>query len=171
MIDKREFWAAWQGLCKRFSRTPDADEAGEWHDYLSPQLTTEEFQAAARKLWASREFFPRPDDFLEAARGSTAEQAAAQWELCHRVMRGERGVLERMTPAGQRTVRLMGGAQALGQTSVDETHFRRAEFLRFYGDAEEITRREEQGALPWTAEDTRRLKAAVPHLRLLEGGQ
>jgi hypothetical protein len=170
VIDKREFWAAWQGLCKRFNRPPDADEASEWHDYLSPQLSTEEFQTAARKLWASREFFPRPDDFLDAARGTTEAEAADQWELCRRVMSGDRSALEAMTPAGQKTVRLLGGIDALRQTPLDEVHFRRAEFLRLYDSAEEIARRE-QGALPWGPEDSRRLKAAAPHLRLLEGGK
>ena len=164
MIDKREFWSAWESLCRRFRRELDKDEAAEYHGYLSPQLDTEAFLIAARKLWASKEFFPRPDDFLEAATGSTEEQALEQWRLCHRAMRGD-DVLDRMTDAGRKTMALMGGPDRLRLTPVDEVHFRRAEFLRIYGSAQEIHRRERADALPPMSEGGRKmLSEAVPRL-------
>lgn len=171
MIDRTAFAGAWKRLCRRFNRPVEADELAEWYAYLSPRLETEEFLAAAQKLWASREFFPRPDDFLKAVRPSQEAEAASQWELCLQVMAGERGVLERMTPAGQKTVALLGGPRALGQTPVDEVHFRRREFLERYPNALESSRREGRVTLgPWSNEDSKRLREAVPNLRLLEGG-
>lgn len=171
MIDKPAFADEWKRLCKRFNRQLDQDEARDYFDYLSPQIDTDAFVSAARKLWASREFFPRPDDFLEAANGTTEAEAAEQWELCRRIMAGERGILEQMTPAGRKTVALLGGQQALRQTPVGEVHFRRRDFLGMYATSIEVARREQPARLqPWTEEGARKLKEAVPHLRLLEGG-
>jgi hypothetical protein len=168
MIDRHEFWAAWERLCRRFGRDLDKDEARDYHGYLDPQLDTEEFLDAARKLWASREFFPRPDDFLDAATGSSDEQALDQWQLCNRIMRGD-DVMDRMTEAGRKTVALMGGPDRLRQTPVDEVHFRRAEFIRLFGDAVEIHRRERGELPPWSEKDAKQLREAVPNLKLLEG--
>jgi hypothetical protein len=171
MIDKHAFWAAWERLCRRFGRELDKDEAEDYHNYLDNQLDTEAFLAAARKLWASREFFPRPDDFVEASAGSTDEQALEQWQLCNRLMRGD-DVLDRMTEAGRKTVALMGGPLRLRQTPIDEVHFRRAEFIRLFGSATEIYRREKRPELPpWTDRDTERLREIAPDLRLLGGGE
>jgi alkylation response protein AidB-like acyl-CoA dehydrogenase len=170
MIDKHEFFAGWKSLCRRFNREVDADEAREYWEYLSPQMETDAFRMASRKLWASREFFPRPDDFLTSVQPSSEAAALEQWELCERVMSGEVHVMERMTAAGQKTVRLMGGIDRLRNTPIDEVHFRRAEFLRLHGQADEIHRREAGLALPaWTDDDSERVRQIAPGLKLLKG--
>ncbi len=83
MIDGAKFWPMWQRICKRFGRTADKSEAADYLEYLdSFGLTTEEAVAEARQVWATREFFPRPADFLqgEAAHGwSTICEFADRW--------------------------------------------------------------------------------------------
>lgn len=65
MIDSAVFAATWDRLCRRFGRKVDPDELSDYLDYLDASgLTTEEFVAAADAAWATREFFPRPADFL-----------------------------------------------------------------------------------------------------------
>lgn len=72
MIDPDVFAKVWDRLCRRFNRKHDPLELADYLDYLDGSgLSTEEFVAAADAAWATREFFPRPADFLagEGIRG------------------------------------------------------------------------------------------------------
>ena len=171
MIDQDVFKIEWGILCERFNRQPSTALAARYYQSLAPRMTTEEFKEAARRVFDSCEFFPRPDDFFEQARGSTEAQAAAEWDICQWVMKGDLKALARMSDTGRRTIRLMGGVDALRNSKVDEAHYRRAEFLRLYPTADEVERRESGTALPaWTEEGARKLKEALPRLRLVDGG-
>lgn len=169
MIEKDRFNRVWKHLCQRFNRDPNPSEAVLYLQWLSPQMNTEAFEEAARHLWATREFFPRPIDFLEAARPSIEAEAQDQWKLCDRVMSGDREALARMSPAGQKTVMLMGGPAALRNTQLDEVHFRRQEFMRLFADAEEIHRRESQHQIGPGPEEARQLVGS--HLQLVPGDE
>jgi len=74
MIDQAAFIRAWRHLCTRFGRKVDADEAAEYLDFLDGQLDTDSFLAAARVLWATAKWFPRPADFVLVG-------AAGEWRL------------------------------------------------------------------------------------------
>lgn len=66
MIDRSVFTTVWAKLCRRFGRAVDREEAADYLAYLEAAgLSTEEVRAAAHALWATREFFPRPGDFLQ----------------------------------------------------------------------------------------------------------
>ena len=72
MIDRDVFAEVWGRLCRRFNRKLDTAELDDYVTYLDASgLTTEEFVAASEAAWATREFFPRPADFLagECVRG------------------------------------------------------------------------------------------------------
>ena len=74
-----------------------------------------------------------------------------------------------MSPTGKRTVRLLGGPDRLRNTKLDQVPFVRRDFLKLFGDAEEIYRREKQRtALPLSDEAKEILASAVP---LLSGGR
>lgn len=151
MIDQARFKVEWEILCERFAKTPSVVLATRYYQSLSPQMDTETFVAAARRVFDSNTFFPSPDDFLEAVRPRMELAAGEQWLLCERVMEGERGILERMSPAGRVTVRLLGGAHALQQTALKDVQWVRKDFNRLFEEAEEIERRESRQALPpWT---------------------
>lgn len=72
MIDRDVFAEVWARLCRRFNRESDMAELQDYLAYLDASgLSTAEFVAAADAAWATREFFPRPADFLagEGVRG------------------------------------------------------------------------------------------------------
>ena len=69
MIDRRVFVREWTALCERFSRQHNAREASRYYEWLNSRLSTEDFELAARDLYARAEFFPRPEAFVEAVRG------------------------------------------------------------------------------------------------------
>jgi hypothetical protein len=80
MIDREAFAQVWARLCRRFNREADPAEVQDYLDYLDASgVTTEAFVAASEAAWATREFFPRPADFLagESVRGWRALQAMA----------------------------------------------------------------------------------------------
>ena len=166
MVNKRRFSEEWKRLCKRFNnRELDTEEANDYFEWLSERMDTDRFLEAARHLWATREFFPRPVDFVEAIRPSVEAESLEQWELCEGVMAGSKEAFVRMSPAGKRTVGLLGGPDRLRNTKLDQVPFVRRDFLKLFGDAEEIYRREtEPTALPVSDEAKELLASMVPRL-------
>lgn len=103
MIDREVFWKAWVAICQRF-RIGEDDELRAQHSryfaFLNDLLTTEEFQAGARMIWAAGTFFPRPVDFLKP-------KARADWDRCRR-----EEPPTAMSPGG-RALQSIGGLHAL----------------------------------------------------------
>lgn len=67
MIDKGVFTDEWKALLVRFGRKVDdanKEQGRRFYAFLSPQMDTEAFVRAARSVWATSRFFPRPADFL-----------------------------------------------------------------------------------------------------------
>lgn len=64
MIDKGEFMRAWEHLSARFGRESNAGQAAAYYGFLNDQMDTPAFLQAARALWATAKWFPRPADFL-----------------------------------------------------------------------------------------------------------
>jgi hypothetical protein len=110
-VDPRRWWNLWQLLCRRFDRECRQDEAAAYLEYLDALLTPEEIEAAARAVWADREYFPRPADFLLAAHASVLARlraAAREWNRD----RGGRTWDELLGPQGsmaRRVLRELGG--------------------------------------------------------------
>lgn len=153
MIDRAVFMAEWSVLAERFGKYGESEIVPKrYFEHLSPRLTTEQFVAAARSLFASEEFFPTPDQFLEAA-GLVGKAAAhADWDHVHAIMYGNARAFERLTEEGQRVVLLMGGVHGLQSTHVDEAKWRRREFLDLYR-----SEREEREALPPMSDEAKRI--------------
>lgn len=91
MISPEAFAAGWEMICRRWRRADaqgrlavDHLEADDYHRFLSPLMGDEEFTAACRAVWATREFFPRPCDFLLVAAGG-------EWGLVLRCLDARRG--------------------------------------------------------------------------------
>lgn len=74
MIDLEKFRSTWAHLCTRFGRDNDPQQAAAYFEYLTEQLDTEEFLRAARAIWATARWFPRPADFLTVG-------ATGDWQL------------------------------------------------------------------------------------------
>lgn len=170
MIDRSVFRDEWAMLCERFrltgQREPSSVMRQRYLEYLSPRLDTEQFRAAARVVYAEREFFPRPIDFVDAAGLSTETEALEQWDLCRRVMDGSAEAEAAMTDEGLSVLRLMGGARTLRMTALEDVQWRRKEFLQLYGTAAEAARAE---ALPNVTPESRAAIGAAGPIRLLGG--
>ena len=130
MIDQDVFNIEWAVICERHNRDPSQVLAARYYQSLSPRMTTEEFRAAARVVFEEREFFPRPVDFIDAIRPSVEAEALEQWELCERVMAGSKEAFMHMSPAGRRTVDLLGGTDRLHNTRLNDVQFVRRDFMK-----------------------------------------
>lgn len=78
-IDRRAFTAEFTLLLERFGREPHQILIARYFEYLNAKLTTEEFTAAARKLFEEARYWPAPIDFLHAAKGDPKRLAADAW--------------------------------------------------------------------------------------------
>lgn len=86
MIDRADFANAWKHLCGRFRRRNDPAQAAAYYDFLADQMDTAEFLQAARALWATARYFPRPADFVlvaGAAEWPTVLRAVAEYTPPH----------------------------------------------------------------------------------------
>ncbi len=165
MIDQDVFNIEWAVICERCNRDPSQVLAARYYQSLSPRMTTDEFRVAARVVFEECEFLPPVAAFIAAIRPSVEAEALEQWERCEHVMGGSKQALMRMSPTGRRTVQLLGGIDRLRNTKLDEIQFVRRDFLKLFGDAEEIHRREtEPTALPVSDEAKGILASAVPAL-------
>lgn len=140
MIDQEIFKREWRVLCERWNRKPSVQLTARYFQAITEHLDTEAFLWACRVLFAKNEFFPTPDQFIQAVRQPADAAALNQWDLCLRVMEGE-DVLSRMTPEGQRTVALFGGVKQLRNTPLESVPFVRRDFLAHFREVSEGTAR------------------------------
>ncbi len=116
MIDAERFFVAWTQLCKRFGRKVDEDEAGEYLAFLEDAgLSTDEALAEARGAWATREFFPRPADFLQGqgARGWAAALAWARGWSPTMDARAALALVDAVPSRAKRALDAIGGIDAI----------------------------------------------------------
>lgn len=145
MIDHKVFKVEWSILAVRFGKEFPDPVIARYYQHLTDRMDTAEFRAACQRIFAGHEFFPTPDDFLE----DKATDALRQWELAERAIRGLDPDLSRLSDAGQRTVRLLGGLRHLKQMRESDLPFRRKEFLELH---ETIEHHEHHELPAWTAE-------------------
>ena len=158
MIDQDRFKTEWVILGERFRRDHSDPVMARYFQYLNDRLDTEQFCMACRKLFNTKEFFPTPEDFVRCVVGSEESLALEQWDLCQRIMEGERHILDRMSPAGKRAVSLLGGVGRLGQTKISEVQFVRKDFLKFFADTVDS---DPSTLLPEVTDESRRIVGEV----------
>lgn len=133
MIDREVFAQVWGRLCRRFNREPDAAELQDYLEYLDASgLTTEAFVAAAEAAWATREFFPRPADFLGAESGTGWRALLKMAKEVHRAPDLEAWKLLRATVPDRswEAISALGGLDVIRQTK--DLVFLRREYLNAY---------------------------------------
>ena len=134
MIERERFFEVWERLCVRFNRDTEG-EAAEYYRWLSTQMTTDEYVAAATKLWATREFFPRPIDFVDAMRPSVSAEAFRQWELVYKqATRESTDGWMHMDDLCKRAVSTVGGIDGVTHASPSQIAVLYDRFSRAYRD-------------------------------------
>ncbi len=113
MIDRDVFKAQWNLILGRFGREWDAPQAAAYFGFLSDQMETEEFKAAAAALWATATFFPKPSEFLMIG-------AARDWPLvlkaidtCHAPDWSWAEHFRALSPRGRAACIRLGGIPAM----------------------------------------------------------
>lgn len=129
-LDKPVFMSVWRFLCNRWNKKPDEREAMAYFWWLSARgMDTQTFKGTAEAMWACREFFPKPVDFLMAG-------AEAEWRVILEVLDGGddnpnfKVLWTRVSRYGRAALESLGGTRAL-RISRDVPRFRQ-EFLRAY---------------------------------------
>ena len=80
MINRTEFTKRFAMLLDRFGRTMSEPGILEYYEILNAELNTTEFQHAAKTIYRHDQFWPTPQRFIDAARGSQDEHAQAAWD-------------------------------------------------------------------------------------------
>jgi hypothetical protein len=113
MIDAESFALAWKHLEERFGKERNEAMRLMYYDFLAAQMDTDAFMGAARTIWATFKWWPRPADFLTLA-------AAGEWPLVVKCVEGYRPPdwpwMETRKQLSERAwggVRQMGGIDAL----------------------------------------------------------
>lgn len=113
MIEVEIFKRHWRELLQRFGKPWDRNVAAAYYAFLSEVMDTEAFTSAARAIWATATWFPRPAEFLTA-------HAGADWPLVLRCIDGFRPPdwpwqkpWAEMSARGQAACNRLGGMESL----------------------------------------------------------
>lgn len=110
MLDKRAFMREMGMLAERFGRTISDPVMLRYYDSLSRDLTTPEFEHAARVIFDEDQFWPAPARFRDAARGGNPKElASAEWERLLTACRNGSTDVAFLSPAGLAAMRAAGG--------------------------------------------------------------
>lgn len=114
MLDDTVFSAELTLLEDRFGRAKLTTEAKvRYYEYLAQNLTTTEFQAAAREIFNRDQFWPSPQRFVDVVRGSVKQRAEIDWQaVLHLAQAGETD-LSTLPPAAVAAMRAAGGWRAI----------------------------------------------------------
>ena len=165
-INRTTFATAWRKLEGRFGKQPPG-AAADYLGYLSEILTEQEFQCAWRAVWSSREFFPRPDDFLMVRQGQDWEKLQRAVVLARR-KEDWVPVFDSMTPAGQKGIQALGGIFVVSDQMQKAPAFLRKDFRAEYETAVQTIAIENalppgdtETALPEVTPESRRIVGEV----------
>lgn len=138
MIDEGVFKNEWADLCERFRLTgedePSQRQMKRYYSYLSERMDTDSFREASEAVWARREFFPKPTDFVEAVQGDAEERAHEVWDAVLEMASDWRNARpsEVLDEAGQKALRQVGGVKKLALMDKADLDFRRKDFIAAY---------------------------------------
>ncbi len=81
MITKMNFLRCWALLCERYQR-PDSEAMREFYETaLSECLNNEQFLLGVKVVMIQKNFFPSPEEIIDAGLGDLVLHASNQWQL------------------------------------------------------------------------------------------
>lgn len=156
MINRAKFAEVWAHLCTRFNRANDAHQAAAYHEFLSEQMDTPAFVAAARAIWVSNTYFPSPAEFVMV-------QAQGDWPLVLDCAKGFHppdwpwvAHWRQLSPRGQAACKHLGGMDVVRALYEKDVTKLKANFERAF--SETLQTDALQPALP-KAPEARRISA------------
>lgn len=106
MIDRTRFVERFSILLDRFGRTMGEPSVKEYFEILTATLDTGEFMRASQVIFREDQFWPTPQRFIDAARGSAVDHAAIAWDgLLAAAGKGDAGAV---TPVMLASLRRIG---------------------------------------------------------------
>lgn len=132
MIDAEVFARGWKMLENRFGKQPSG-AAASYAEFLSPLMDNETFTIAAKALWATREFFPKPAAFFSIV-GETEWRLVVECvQACIPPAWRWSEVWRKMSGRAQEAVKALGGIEAVQSAFTRDPLKARAAFLDAYG--------------------------------------
>lgn len=143
MIDRRAFTREFALLLQRFGRDANEIMTQRYYEYLSAHLTTDEFERAARVIYAEDTFWPSPKRFLDALDGDPRERAESAWATVMNAARNWPQEKPDVDPATARIVAGLGGWReiAFAESDAKLATLRKA-FLSAFADEAQRERNE-----------------------------
>ena len=136
MLDKRTFLRELGMLAERFGRTISEPVMLRYYDTLSRDLTTADFERAARIIFDEDQFWPAPARFRDAARGGNPKELAeAEWERLVAACRSGKTDVDFLTPAGRLGMRNAGGWREVAYADERSLASRKRAFVSAWMDA------------------------------------
>lgn len=143
MIDPKAFNAQIVFLSTQaFNRELTRETKGLYYEALSPNLTTDQFLYACRKVFEEepRFNFPPPAKFLEKVTASLEDQATVEWqrilaaaskgvELLGKGFQIDPANLPQLSQAGWKALTGLGGLSAIARLTEDKYSFSKRDFV------------------------------------------
>lgn len=133
-LDKRVFLREMAVLAELFNRPQLSDPLiARYYEYLNTRMTTDEFEAAARRIFEEERYWPAPITFLHAAKGDPKLLARQEWDAL--IERAAKSELAELSDAGKRALRALGGWAAVAYADQARLPSLRRAFLESYSGA------------------------------------
>lgn len=155
MIDDKIFARLMKAFGERIGKPLGEDAAAMYYACLSEKLSTEDFQSAMAKTFASHAYatWPAPDEIVAQVRATEKLSASAEWEkLCNalRYRDTTQPVVPQLHAAGidQRTVSTFMVIGGIGRwRAANDFRFEemRDEFVDAFGDVQRMPAKELEG--------------------------
>lgn len=135
MLDKKIFLREMAVLAELYAR-PALSEVlvSRYYEYLASRLSTAEFEAAARTIFETEQFWPPPVRFIHAAKGDPRQLAQQEWDLL--LEEARHGRLAELTDAGKVALKTLGGYRAVAYANESSLPALRRAFLDTYTNRE-----------------------------------
>ena len=151
-----EVWnAEWKALESRWGQQ-DTEVQARYYEFLNAQMDDGQFVEACAAVFVSREFFPRPIDFLlfRAPRDFLLVMDAARQIHSHMEKEERDAIMSRVPPVARKVADVLGGVGVIGQSRDDTLRWRTA-FMQTY----EAAVSEQAATLPYVRERVTLAKA------------
>ena len=114
-----------------YGRRLDSVVIQRYIEIVVNELTEQQLSKAIEEIWKTCKRFPLPADFLELGKAvkSWREEGLSEWVLICSALPSQP---ENLSQRGKYALQTLGGAYSLGQVSLKERGYLKADFLRAY---------------------------------------